>query len=245
MAKFSCGRDHLSAHLHPNLAETRTTGGYTSGSNIDITDDTNAVNRISSNTSDDMDAVDHSSSDTSDDIDTVNRINLDSSDDMDTTNHTHSDTTDDTDVGKHVDLGNSDDTGAGNNMSLETLNDVCAEANVVSSSIEESDAPIESNEDFLDSRKSSTAFTVDFGSDSSSGLSISDKLSRYLPKHVAQRVEQRASNVKVRSDRSKNLDKEVRLLCHIYQNEALCTVSMEVMKGNSRIELLRGISWSL
>lgn len=214
MAKFYGGQDHLSVHLGgPTLAPTYT-GGYTSGTNSVITDNTNSVNHI---------GLDNSS-----DMETLNHFYSDSSDDMDTVNHIHFDTTRDMDTANHVGLGNSNVTDTENRKSLDILNDVCAD-NLVDSNFKKSDLNMESNEISLDSRKSSTAFTIDFGSDSSSGgLSISDKLSRYLPRHVAQRVERRASNVKVRSDRGKILDKEVSLLHNMYHNEVLCTVSMHL-----------------
>lgn len=211
MAKFYGGQDHLSVHLGgPTLAQTYT-GGYTSD-NADITDDTNSVNHISLDTSNDMETLNHFYFDSSDDMDTIKRI--------------HFDTTSDMDTGNDVGLRNLNVSDTENRKSLDILNDVCTD-NLVDSNFEKSDANMEFNEINLDSRKSSTAFTIDFGSDSSSGgLSITDKLSRYLPKHVMQRVEQRASNVKVRSDRGKVLDKQVRLLHHSYHsfNAHVCNV---------------------
>lgn len=58
-------------------------------------------------------------------------------------------------------------------------------------------------------RKSSLAFVVDFGGENSSGLHFTDKLSKYLPKHVQDRVKLRESTIRNKPASEKDPAREV------------------------------------
>lgn len=58
-------------------------------------------------------------------------------------------------------------------------------------------------------RKSSLAFVVDFGGENSCGLRFADELSKYLPKHVQDRVRLRESTIRNKPASKKDPAREV------------------------------------